>query len=45
MIAPKEYNVVGSIIGLGPDTTLEILTEMMNRIDIWHFVGTNKKTF
>ncbi|KAA6400721.1 MAG: hypothetical protein EZS28_003751 [Streblomastix strix] len=40
MSVPKEYNVIGGLIGLGPDIMLEILTEMLNKLDLQQLIGT-----
>ncbi|KAA6387298.1 MAG: hypothetical protein EZS28_017174 [Streblomastix strix] len=42
---PQDYNIIGGLIGLGPDILLELLFSMDNLPDIQKFIGVNKKTF
>ncbi|KAA6380061.1 MAG: hypothetical protein EZS28_024413, partial [Streblomastix strix] len=41
---PKEYNVRGSLNGLGPDILLEVLTETPLEKDAQNLVGVSKQT-
>ncbi|KAA6379759.1 MAG: hypothetical protein EZS28_024713 [Streblomastix strix] len=45
MSVPKEYNVVDGINGLGQDIMLDLLTQMMNIVDLQQLIGTCKKTY
>jgi hypothetical protein len=44
MTVPKEYNVVGGLVGLGPDILLEALTETLFEKDVQNLIGVCKKT-
>ncbi|KAA6384058.1 MAG: hypothetical protein EZS28_020414 [Streblomastix strix] len=43
MSVPIEYNVIGGLIGLGPDILLEVLSELRLIPDAIQFIGINKK--
>ncbi|KAA6331586.1 MAG: hypothetical protein EZS28_053372, partial [Streblomastix strix] len=45
MSVPKEYNVVGGINGLGQDIILDLLTQVMNIVDLQQLIGTCKKIY
>ncbi|KAA6391583.1 MAG: hypothetical protein EZS28_012889 [Streblomastix strix] len=43
-VIPHEYNVAGGLLGLGQDTLVDLLSEMIEFQDAVQFVGVNKNT-
>ncbi|KAA6378969.1 MAG: hypothetical protein EZS28_025504 [Streblomastix strix] len=44
MTVPKEYNVQGSLNGLGPDVLMDVLGETLYAKDAQKLVGVSKQT-
>lgn len=44
MTVPTEYNVIGGLIGLGPDILLDVLSEIRLVPNAVQFIGSCKKT-
>ncbi|KAA6386850.1 MAG: hypothetical protein EZS28_017624 [Streblomastix strix] len=45
MTVPREYNVIGGLLGLGPDILLEILQELRLITNAVQFIKVSKKTY